>query len=178
MKWRCFCAVALAAGTLACSEPPTKERQQAEGAIAAARAAGAEAYAATELQAAEKALIDYDAAVEQRDYRQALRLAVEARNGAYEAAKRAADEKAAARGEAERLIASLDEWLRGAKARPTASPRSAAERQRAAIAGATTALQKARSLIESQHYPEAIALLGPAIEATKKETTPPPRRSP
>ena len=58
-----------------------------------------------ELEAAESALQHYDAAVSQRDYKQALSLAMAARDTAYEAVKRAADEKAAARGRAERLIA-------------------------------------------------------------------------
>lgn len=162
-------AVALAAVTLACSEPPTKERQQAEGAIAAARAAGAATYASAELSAAEKALVDYDAAVAQRDYRLALRLAVEARNGAYEAAKRAADEKAALRGRAEQVVATLDELLRAAGGRPLPSTRSAADRMRGVLKHATATLQKARSLIDEERYNEALGLATPAVEQLRSE---------
>ena len=74
----------------ACSSPPDKERHQAEGAIAAAREAGAEAYAPNELAIAETSLNKYEAAVAERDYRLALSLAVEARDTAYRAAKHAA----------------------------------------------------------------------------------------
>ena len=80
----------------ACSEPPNKERQQAEARVAAARAADAAIYAPEGLQAAEAALQKYDEAVAQRDYRQALNLALEARDQAYEAAKQAGDAKDAA----------------------------------------------------------------------------------
>lgn len=136
--------------------------------MAAARAAGADTYAPAELRAAEQALAGYEAAVQQRDYRQALRFAVEARNGAYEAAKRAADEKAAARSRAEQLLASFDDLVRAASTRPTAS-RAAAERLRAGVKSATATLQKARSLVEQQQYGQAIAVLTPAIEAFKAE---------
>ena len=69
--------------------------------MAAARAADAAIYAPEGLQAAEAALQKYDEAVAQRDYRQALNLAIEARDKAYEAAKQAGDAKAAARSQAE-----------------------------------------------------------------------------
>jgi hypothetical protein len=67
--------VALIFATLfaaACSEPPSKEMNQAQGAIDAARAAGAEQYAADELKAAVDALAQYEVAVTARDYRLAL----------------------------------------------------------------------------------------------------------
>jgi hypothetical protein len=57
---------------LSCSEPPTKERNQADGAIAAALAADAATYAPDELQTAQAALAKYDDAVASRDYRLAL----------------------------------------------------------------------------------------------------------
>jgi len=86
---------------MACAAPPDKELHQAEGAIAAAKTADAERYAPDELRAAETALHNYDAAVAARDYRQALRLAMDAQVSASEAAKRAGDEKALARSHAE-----------------------------------------------------------------------------
>ena len=46
----------LAVTLVACAEPPTREISQAQGALDAARAAGAEAYAKTEFQAADAAL--------------------------------------------------------------------------------------------------------------------------
>ena len=89
----------------ACSEPPHKEHQQAETAVASARAADAAIYAPEGLQAAEAALLKYDESVAQRDYRQALNLAIEARDKAYEAAQQAGEAKNSARNEANRLIA-------------------------------------------------------------------------
>ena len=67
----------LAAG--GCGEPPSKEMHQAQGAIDAARAAGAERYAADTLAAAVKALAQADLAANQRDYRLALNHALDSR---------------------------------------------------------------------------------------------------
>ena len=86
MRRRLLSAIAFAIAGLACSGPPAKEHQEAESALAAARAAQAAVYAPAELKLADSALADYDAAVAQRDYRQALRLAIEARDGAFVAA--------------------------------------------------------------------------------------------
>ena len=56
--------------------------QQAQGAIDAARAAGADQYAREEFTAAEDALKRSHEAVAQRDYRQALNTALDARERA------------------------------------------------------------------------------------------------
>ena len=100
---RVVCALGLVA-TIACATPPQKEMDQAEGAITAARAAGAAQYAAEEFTAAEAALRRSHEAVGQRDYRQALNHALDARERAQTAAREAADKKAIARGLAERAI--------------------------------------------------------------------------
>ena len=63
------CVAAAAAG---CADPPSKELHQAQGAIDAARAAGADSYATDEFTAAVEALARAEAAVGQRDYRLAL----------------------------------------------------------------------------------------------------------
>src|SRR5215470_14405074 len=83
---------ALAALTAAaCGDPPDKEIQQAQGAIDAARAAGADVYAHDEFAAAEQALKNANDAVAQRDYRLALNHALDARDRAKTAATQAAD---------------------------------------------------------------------------------------
>lgn len=174
---RSVVATALAVVLSACSEPPTKERQQAEGAIAAARAAGAATYAEADIKTAESALSQYDAAVSQRDYRQALRLAIEARDGAYTAARLAADEKAAARSDAERLTVVLEGLLTSANARLSgaAGPRPAArvaERLRASVTSGQQTLQKSRSLLETQDYRGAVARLRPVVDALQKDLAP------
>jgi hypothetical protein len=167
---------AIALLTVACAEPPTKERHQAEAALADARAAGAETYAPDELQAAEAALQKYDGAVAQRDYRQALSYAQDARDQAYTAAKHATTEKAAALARANQLIADLDALTKAANARlsgaPGAGPRltsQAAERLRAALRTAPIALQEARSLLEQQDYRGAVLRLTPVVEAFRRD---------
>ena len=89
----------------ACAEPPAKEMHQAQGAIDAARAAGAEEYAADELKLAVDGLAKYQEAVAARDYRLALAHALDSRERAQNAAKTAVDGRAKARGDAERELA-------------------------------------------------------------------------
>src|SRR5436190_8399990 len=95
-------AIVAAVMGAACGDPPDKEMQQAQGAIDAARAAGADQYAHDEFTAAEDALKRSRDAVEQRDYRQALNSALDARERAQTAAKEAVDGKATARVEGEK----------------------------------------------------------------------------
>ncbi len=96
----------LAALTGACGgEPPEKEMQQAQGAIDAARAAGAPDYAAAEFNAAVTALERARRAATDRDYRQALNDALDARDRAQTSAREAADNMATTRVAADRAVA-------------------------------------------------------------------------
>jgi hypothetical protein len=170
---RLLIAAAIAVAAVGCSAPPEKERHQAEGALAAARAADAATYAPDELKTAEAALAQYDAAVAARDYRQALSLALAARDGAYEAVRRASDEKAAARGQAIQLLAELDALTKAAQARlgGTAGPRptgAAADRLRAALRSAASALQEARARVGRQDYRGAMASVRPVLDLLRK----------
>ena len=108
-RWYVLLGPALLAivSLVACGEPPDKEMHQAQGAIDAARAAGAETYAPDEFKAAVDALTRAQDAVAQRDYRLALNNALDSRERAQNAAKMAADGKAAARSAAERLLADV-----------------------------------------------------------------------
>jgi hypothetical protein len=177
-------AAVLLAFAAGCSEPPAKEHDQAEAAVAAARAANAATYAPDDLQAAEADLQKYDEAVAQRDYRQALNLAIEARDRAYEAAKAATAARDAAQAQATRLAGEVESLLKTAGARldGTATPRvtgTAAERLRASVRSATQALQEARTLIDRQDFRGAIVRLTPAAETLRRElppTSPPGRR--
>ena len=152
----------------ACSSPPDKERHQAEGAIAAAREAGAEAYAPNELAIAETSLNKYEAAVAERDYRLALSLAVEARDTAYRAAKHAADGKAAARSEAEQLEVDVTRLVLLARARQSPASRPAAK-VRTTLAEADVALQEARTAAERGDYRGASARLEPVDRDLRAE---------
>lgn len=117
---------AVAIATSACGgEPPDREIQEAQGAVDAARAAGADRYAVEEFTAAEDALKHAHDAVAQRDYRLALNNALDSRERAQSAASQAADGKAAAR--------------------------VAADRALSAAAGALTAAQRALKTAEASH---------------------------
>jgi len=162
------------AGTAACSEPPDKERQQAEGALNAAREADAAAYAPEPLHAAEAALQKYDDAVAQRDYRLALNNALEARDRAYEAVKQAGNTKAELRSLAEHLATELEAQINSGTLRlassafqRAASP--AADHLRASIRTATSSLQEARTLMDKHDYQHVVSRLKPVVEGLRAE---------
>lgn len=103
------CVWALTVGLLAgCAEPPDKEMDQAQGAIDAARAAGADQYAKTEYDAAATALQNAHEAVAAGDYRLALNYALEGREHAQNAARDTAETKARMRSEIERTLIEVD----------------------------------------------------------------------
>lgn len=150
--------------TAACSEPPNKEMNLAQGAIEAARAAGAERFAADELKAAVDALVRSNEAAAGDDYRQALSHAIDSFERAQNAAKLAVEGRANARGEAERAVAQVATLLATAETQFKASPlpaRSLAA-PKLTIDVATVALQKARSALEKEDY----LAVAPALEGT------------
>jgi hypothetical protein len=156
--------IVLAALAAACSDPPQREYHQAQGAIDAAKAAGAEEYAPVELAAAVAALERYDEAVAQRDYRLALSVALDASERARDAARQAADRKAARRGEAEAAIAAASTALQQLHSRLGAAraARVAARDLRAPAAAASDAedaVQKARAALAREDYAGARTLL-------------------
>jgi Domain of unknown function (DUF4398) len=149
---------------ISCAEPPHKEMDQAQGAIDAARAAGAEQYAASEYAAATKALKQANDAVTGRDYRLALNYALESREQAQNAARTAADTRAKLRGDVERSIAEAKALIAQARARldgpssaqiPRGTRRSAQQRLKQ-IEGD---LQKADAALQAEKYMEADRLL-------------------
>jgi hypothetical protein len=146
----------------ACSEPPQKEIDRAQGAIDAARAAGAEQYASEPFAAATTAMQQTHEAVQQRDYRLALSRATDANERALEAARQAANGKARARGEADAAIGhltaavrQLDERLKVASARLSARDLEPARRVRD---DADRALQEARAAVGTEEYLAALAI--------------------
>ncbi len=150
------CLVAAAAG---CADPPNKELHQAQGAIDAARAAGADSYAVDEFTAAVDALARAEAAVRQRDYRLALSQALDSRERAQNAAKLAASQKAAVRSDAERLLAELTSAAAVASARLRAetsrTPSAAVVALRSALQNARAALDDAGKALATEDYLEA-----------------------
>jgi Domain of unknown function (DUF4398) len=150
------CVVAAAAG---CADPPSKELHQAQGAIDAARAAGADSYATDEFTAAVEALARAEAAVAQRDYRLALSQALDSRERAQNAAKLAASQKAAVRSDAERLLAELTSAAAMASTRLAAetsrTPSPAVVTLRSALENARAALDDAGKALATEDYLEA-----------------------
>lgn len=160
---------------VACAEPPEREYHQAQGAIEAAKAAGAATYATEELAAAETALKRYDEAVAQRDYRQALNHALDSRERASAAAKKAAADKATRRGEIERLIvllASEAERGRVALNGATRAQDVPARALRQVIADTERALQESRAALERDDVKRAHDLLN-GLEARLQQALAP-----
>lgn len=140
-----------------CAEPPNKEINQAQGAIDAARAAGADRFAAAEFVAATDALKRAEDAVAAGDYRLALNHAIDSRERAQSAAKMSVEGRADARGQAERAIAEVATLISRAQAqlkdpdivrlngRTLRAPR-------ATVAAAEKMLQEARSALAGENY--------------------------
>jgi hypothetical protein len=137
---------------------------QAQGAIDAARAVGAERYAAQEFNAATTALAQSNDAVTQRDYRLALNHALESREHAQNAAREAANERARLRGEVERSMAEIAALLAQANnalsdAEADRTPRAALHDTREALARVNSAVQKAGAAMKADDYLAAEPLL-------------------
>ncbi len=161
----------------ACAEPPSKEMNQAQGAIDAARAAGADRYAADELKAAVDALAQAEQVVRDRDYRLALSYALDSRERAQNAARMAVEGRAQARGNAERTIAEVAALVTRARARLEAPdvaklPARARRDPMAAVDAADQAVQEARAALAQDAYDKVEAALqghAAALEAALKE---------
>jgi len=143
--------------SVSCAEPPNKEMNQAQGAIDAARAAGADKFAAAEFTAAQDALKKSEQAVADGDYRQALSHALDSRERAQNAAKLAVDGRADARGQAERAIAEVATLLSRAHAQlkdadvARLNPRTL-QGPRSTIADTENMLQEARTALKAEDY--------------------------
>lgn len=150
----CILAVLFIAG---CAEPPNKEMDQAQGAIDAARAAGADRYASAEYTAATDALKRAEGAVTQRDYRLALNEALDSREHAQNAAREAAEARAQLRGEVERDMAQIAGLIAEANTRLAAATRTRTSRRnieapRRELATVNERVQKAGAAMKADDY--------------------------
>jgi trimeric autotransporter adhesin len=141
-------------------EPPEKEMQQAQGAIDAARAAGADQYAKDEFGAAVSALERARRAANDRDYRQALNDALDSRERAQNAAREAADNMAAARVDADRAVAAAAAThaalsKRLAELEAAKIPARSLAEPRKALMATEKHVQEARAAFERGEYPAA-----------------------
>ena len=100
----CLLLVLFASG---CAEPPNREMDQAQGAIDAAQAAGADRYATSEYSAATDALENANTAAAASDHRLALSYALDSREHAQNAARNAADAKARVRVDVDHALTDL-----------------------------------------------------------------------
>ena len=153
----------------ACGTPPHKEIDQAQGAIDAARAAGADRLAPEEFTAAMTSLTLANQAVEQRDYRLALNHALESREHAQNAARAAAEAHGRLRGEVERGLNEVTGMLAQAKGRLTTAERTRVARRiltesRQSLTLADADVQKAGAALEKQDFTAAQA----AVMAAKQ----------
>jgi hypothetical protein len=160
-------ALALLLLLTACGTPPQKEMDQAQGAIGAARAAGAERYATEELTAATTSLTAATQAVEQRDYRLALNHALESREHAQNAARISAETQGKLRAEVDRTSLEVTALLAQAKGRLSTAEKSRVPRRvitdtRRAIATAQEEMQKAGVASEAGDIAVAQAVLSSA----------------
>jgi len=141
----------------ACAEPPNKEINQAQGALDAARAVGAEQYAPTEFRAAAEALKSANDAVTQGDYRLALNNALDSRERAQNAARVAAETRARVRSEVERAMAEVAAQLAQANARVAAAAKSRTPRRtlreaQQILSGVNDDVQKAGAAMKAEDY--------------------------
>jgi murein L,D-transpeptidase YcbB/YkuD len=161
----------------ACGSPPNKEMDQAQGAIDAARAAGADRFATTEYQAAQNALKQANDAVAVRDYRLALNHALVSREQAQNAARVAADTKARLRGDAERTLAEVTSLITETRERAAALPPARSRRARQALPGFSEQVQKASKEIQAEDFEGAqrtLTAVKQGVEQLLPPATPPP----
>jgi len=168
-------AVAAAMASAACTDPPDKEMQQAQGAIDAARAAGADQYAHEEFAAAEDALKRAREAVDERDYRQALNNALDARERAQTAARDTVNKKATARVDAEKAIAEASAALTESRGKLKAAESGHTVQKSVAAANRSVGeyerrVQEARAAFERGDYLAAIGQARSAAEDLRATT--------
>ena len=149
--------VALATFLAACATPPTREMDEAQSTIDAARAAGAEQYVPAAYAAAVTALGEAKRAVEDGDFRLALSHALEAREEAQDAAKQAASQKAVVRREVEHTLdavaADIEELDRRlAAARDARIPARQMAQNRMTRRAVETTVQEARTALAHDDY--------------------------
>ena len=157
-------------------QPPTKEMQDAQTAIDAALAAGADKYASEEYAFAREAIQRAKAAVSEGDYRLALSSALDSRERAQLAAQEATTKKAAARAESESaltrvrgLVATAKTRIDGAEADRAAA--SALAGPKSALASAEQHVQEAGAAFGQGDYVKANSETAAALQALVAVTT-------
>lgn len=150
--WLCA-LLALCAAPAGCTEPPTREIDQAQAAVEVAVSVGAERFAPDDLTAARTALVQARDAVIQRDYRLALSHAITGRDRAQTATRNAAEARATLKRETQAGLAEvLSLEARAQRVIATAPPGAArvrARRARPLHARLTVSVQEVRAAVEA-----------------------------
>ena len=162
--WIRLLLVALPLLCAACAAPPNKEIADAQNALKAAHAGGAEQYAPNDYAQAEDAYRRANQAVLAGDYRLALNYALESREHAQNASRQSADANVRARDEVQRLMADVASLLAQTVAlteeagRANVSPRIVRE-ARQSLAQVNGDVQKAGAAMAEKNYVGARPLL-------------------
>lgn len=164
MRWSLPAVLVVSLLAAACGDPPSKEMDQAQGAIDAAKAAGADRYAGAEYNAAVEALQRSQQAVAQGDYRLALNHALDSRERAQNAAREAAETQARVRGEVERTMGEIAGLMAQGnvtleQARKARMPARVLREPAATLNAVNTDVQKAGELLKAGDYVAARPLL-------------------
>jgi hypothetical protein len=172
-----LCATAISFG---CATPPNHEIEQAQQAVDAAVAAGADRYAVPQYESAVNTLKSARDAVAQRDYRLALNHALDSRDRAQAAEKEARSQQVILRSAAERRLGEVTAILDRAKQRLAAAqaarvprpnlagPRSAITEAEASLQKAGTGIQEGNYLSSQQQLEESAKKLESAIAGIEK----------
>lgn len=150
--------------SLACAAPPNKEIGDAQNALKAAQAGGAQQYAPESYAEAEDAYRRANQAVLAGDYRLALNYALESREHAQNATRQSADANVRARDEVQRLMIDVTGLLAQTVAlteqaeRANVSPRVVRE-ARQSLAQLNGDVQKASAAMAEKNYVGARPLL-------------------
>jgi hypothetical protein len=160
--WLCA-FLTVCAATAGCTEPPTREIDQAQAAVEVAVSAGAERFAPADLTAARTALVQARDAVIQREYKLALSHAITGRERAQTATRNAAEARAKLKGETQAALAEvLSLQARAERFVETAPPGAARVRARLfrrVLTGTSASVQEARAAVEAGDDLKASALL-------------------
>jgi hypothetical protein len=154
----------LAFVVLACAAPPNKEIGDAQQALNAARAAGAERFAPKPYEAAAEAYRLANQAVLAGDYRLALNRALESREHAQTAKRESSDIQNRVRDDVQRALADVATLLASAGSRIEDAERAhlparVIREARQAVAQVNGDVQEASASIKAQDYASAQPLL-------------------
>lgn len=148
----------------ACAAPPNKEIADAQNAIKAAQAAGAEKHAREPYAAATEAYRLANEAVLAGDYRLALDRALESRDHAQLATRQASDLNIRARDQAHQAMADVAESLANTALRIETADRAGAPRRvivdaRRTLTQASTDVQEASAALKKEEFANAVRIL-------------------